>query len=184
MTNSAMLSKWWIMLIQGIFMVVLSIIILSNPEAVLTAIAFWLGIVVIVTGVIGVLAYFANEKKLRDSSTLYGSIAILIIGILMVSKVFVTMKAITILFGMLVIIVGMVLLAGSWNERLKWSLWWVIALIGAITISLGIKSIMDINSGAESIGILIGISVLFSGIGTILLAFLKKKILMAIRSKK
>jgi uncharacterized membrane protein HdeD (DUF308 family) len=55
-------------------------------------------------------------------------------------------------------------------------LWWIIASIGAIALILGIKSIVDVYSGAQSISIIIGISVLLSGIGLVILSFLKKKI--------
>jgi uncharacterized membrane protein HdeD (DUF308 family) len=101
----------------------------------------------------------------------------------MITKMLVTIKAITVLFGLLTAILGWMVLSGSWNSRKKWSLWWIIALLGAFTLLAGIKSIMDVYAGAESISNLIGIAVLLSGIGLICFAFLKKKIGNAIKDK-
>jgi uncharacterized membrane protein HdeD (DUF308 family) len=161
----------------------LSIVIFNNPGAVLATVALWLGITVIVAGLVGVIAYFSNTKDERDMFTLLGSGAILIIGILMISKMFVTIKAITLAFGLLAAIIGLVLIVGSWGGRKQWSLWWIIALLGTGALITGTKSIMDISTGSENISNLIGLAVLISGIGLICLAFLKKKIVITMRRK-
>ena len=165
-------------------MIVLSIIIFNNPDAVLSTLAFMLGVIVIATGLIGLIAWFVITKEKRDMFSLIGSSTVLIIGIIMVTNTGITMKAITLLFGLLVAAVGVILISGSWNERKKWSLWWIIASIGAIALILGIKSIFDVYSGAQSISIIIGISVLLSGIGLVILSFLKKKIMIVVDNKK
>jgi uncharacterized membrane protein HdeD (DUF308 family) len=184
MTRSAINRKWWVLLIQGIILIVLSIIIFNNPDALLTALAFWLGLIVIATGLIGIISWFANTKEKRDTFSIIGSSTVLIIGIIMVTNTGITMKAITLLFSLLVAAVGVILISGSWNERKKWSLWWIIASIGAIALILGIKSIVDVYSGAQSISIIIGISVLLSGIGLVILSFLKKKIAVVVDNRK
>lgn len=176
--------KWWVILIQGIFMIVLSIIIFNNPDAVLSTLAFLLGVIVIFTGLIGIVAWFVNSKERRDIFSIIGSSTVLLVGILMVTQMFITMQAITLLFGLLVAAIGVILISGSWNERKKWSLWWTITSIGAIALILGIKSIIDVYSGAQSISILIGISVLISGIGLVILSFLKKKIMIVVDNRK
>jgi len=173
-----------VILIQGLLMIALSIIIFNNPGAVLAAMAFWLGLVVTVSGLIGVISYFANPEEKYDLSTLLGSSAVLIIGILMFSKILVTMKAITLVFGIVVAIAGIVVISGSWTGRQKGSLWWAVASFGTCVLILGIKSIIDIYSGAESISTLIGISVLVSGIGLIFLALLKREIVLAAKKRR
>ena len=183
MKTSTLFRTWWVLLIQGILMIALSILIFRNPGAVLAATAFYVGLLVVIAGVVGIIAYFANEKGKREIGTLLGSAAILIVGLMMISNLLITGKAITIFFGLLVSLVGIVLLSGSFNERKNWSLWWIIALLGAGAIITGVKSMLDIYSGAESISSLIGVAVLLSGIGLIFLGFLKKKILNAISSK-
>ncbi len=87
------------------------------------------------------------------------------------------MAAIAFVFGLLVSIVGLLLISVSWGDRKKWSLWWLIALLGASALITGIKSIVDIYSGAQNISTLIAIAVFLAGMGLIFLALLKKKIL-------
>jgi uncharacterized membrane protein HdeD (DUF308 family) len=183
MKLSILFRSWWVILIQGILMIALSILIFRNPAAVLSAAAFYLGLIVLISGAVGMIAYFANPKNERDLFTLLGSAATLLVGLMMISNLFVTAKAITILFGLLVCMVGLVLLSGSWNHRKSWSMWWIIALLGIFGLSIGIKSMLDVYAGAENISNMIGIAVLLSGTGLICLAFLKKKILSAIKNK-
>ena len=90
MKSYTVFRKWWVILLQGILMIILSILIFNNPDTVLSAIAFWLGAIVIVSGIIGIIAWFTNEKETRDLPMLFGSLAMLIIGILMILKMFVT----------------------------------------------------------------------------------------------
>ena len=61
MQLSTLFRKWWVILLQGILMIVLSILIFNNPDSVLSAIAFYLGAIVIVSGIIGIIAWFTNE---------------------------------------------------------------------------------------------------------------------------
>ncbi len=183
MAVSILFRNYWVLLIQGIFMVGLSVVIFKNPEAVLAAIALWLGATVLVTGLVGFISWFNNTDEERSISIMLGSCAMIIMGILMITKMFVTIKAITVLFGLLTAIVGWIVLSGSWNSRKQWSLWWIIALLGAFTLLAGIKSIMDVYVGAESISNLVGIAVLLSGIGLICFAFLKKKIGKTIKDR-
>jgi uncharacterized membrane protein HdeD (DUF308 family) len=183
MNATTLFRNWWVILIQGILMIVLSILIFNNPGAVLATLAFWFGIIILASGLYGLLAYFLIAKDNRDSIALFGSIAMIIFGFMMMSKMFITMIAITISFGVLVSLIGLVLISGSWQGRKLFSLWWVIAIIGVAILITGIKSIFDVEAGAENISTLIGIPVLLSGIGLIGLALLKKKVVGTVKAK-
>jgi len=182
MDTSTFFRNWWVILIQGLLMIALSVLIFNNPGAVLITLAFWLGIVVLVTGLYGVIAWFATAKNDRDTAQLLYSIVVTFIGFLMISKVLVSMIAITVAFGALVCMIGLVLISGSWKARKLWSMWWVVALIGVVTAIIGVKSIFDVETGAESISTLIGLSVLLAGIGLVFLAFLKRKVVKAVEA--
>jgi uncharacterized membrane protein HdeD (DUF308 family) len=170
-------NKWWVLLVQGIFMVFLSIVIFRNPDAVLSAVAFWLGIMVIATGLVGIIAYISTPKESRNMFSVIVSSAVLVVGIAIILKLGITMKAITFLFGLLVASYGVVLILGGWKAQTKWTYWWTVVAIGGIALILGIKSIFDVYSGAQTISFIIGASVLLAGIGLIMLSFLKKRII-------
>jgi len=174
--------SWWMILIQGILMIGLSILVFKNPDTVLATVALWLGLVVLLSGLVGVLAWFMNSKEHRSFTALMGSVAMLLIGILMISKIILTIKAITLVFGFLTALIGIVVLSGAWNSRKQWSLWWIIALFGLGALVAGTKSMVDIYDGTKSISNLMGIAILLSGIGLIFLSLVKRKIVMAINN--
>ena len=42
--------KWWVVLLQGVLLIILSIYIFQNPVAVLAGISFWCGLLVLAAG--------------------------------------------------------------------------------------------------------------------------------------
>lgn len=167
---------WWMILIQGILLIALSVFIFNNPETVITALAFWLGFAVFVTGVVGIVAFFVNKKEGEGYYSMFGSVAISIIGLLMILKLFATIKAITVVFGVLLAIVGVMLISGSISIKKRWAYWWIITVLGCGALLTGSKSMMDVYSGSENLSAIIGLCVLFSGIGMVCLALIKKVI--------
>jgi uncharacterized membrane protein HdeD (DUF308 family) len=172
-----MFQKWWVVLIQGILLIALSIIILNNPGGVLLTISLWLGIVVLLAGLFGVIAYYVGDKEKRDVSSLVWSILITIVGFLLLIENVFTMKAITIVFGIIVATVGLILFVSGWHSKTQSDKWWILALLGVIIFITGISSMFNLSSGAESISFLLGISVLLAGLGLTTLAFWKKRFL-------
>jgi uncharacterized membrane protein HdeD (DUF308 family) len=57
--------KWWVVLLQGILLIILSVYIFQNPVAVLTGISFWFGLVVLATGLLGIIGWWLliNQKE-------------------------------------------------------------------------------------------------------------------------
>ena len=110
MIKTILFRGWIGTLIQGLFMIVLSIIIFNNPETVLSALAFWLGITIAIGGLAGIVSWVNTPTEERSINSMIGSIVMLLAGLLMVFKLAVTIKAITMIFGLLTAILGLVLL--------------------------------------------------------------------------
>lgn len=167
---------WWVILLQGLFLVTLSILIFNNPDTVLTTLALWLGIVILLGGAGGLASYFFSSKENRQASFLIISLITLILGGLLIANTGATQKIISVLFGISVAIIGGSLVMDSWNARQRWPNWWITGILGAIALVVGVSSIFRTSSGAAAISLLIGISVLSSGLGLIILAFVKRNI--------
>ena len=172
--------KWGVSMLQGLLMIILSIVIFNNPGAVLETISLWLGIIVLLVGLAGLASYF-TDKASKENSNLLWSLVITVIGIFMVTKIVFTQMAITVMFGLIVTAVGFMLIMDSINIRKDWSKWWILAISGIIIIVMGITSIFSLSSGAENISALIGVSVLMSGIGLIVLSILKKSLVNLVK---
>jgi uncharacterized membrane protein HdeD (DUF308 family) len=174
--------KWWMILVQGILLITISFIFFNNPVGVLAVISMWFGILTLAAGALGLIANLMIKNDERDSSSLWWSIATLLLGILMVAKVGLTMKVITVIFGLWILITGIVLLSAGWEHRKAGAVGWIMFLGGVLSIIAGVVIIFDMATGAAWISTLLGIQALIAGIGFIALAFLKRNIIKKIKS--
>lgn len=174
--------NWWTILIEGILLVILSIIIFNNPNTVLTTLVVWLGLIVLLGGILGMLSYLFTSKANRQNSFFIVSLIIAIIGGVMIANNSATERIITIMFGITVAVIGAGVMSDSWNARTKWQNWWLTFILGIGALIVGVSSIFQTASGAQTISLLLGISVLSSGLGMIIIAFVKRNVERAIKN--
>ncbi|MBK9331604.1 MAG: DUF308 domain-containing protein [Ignavibacteria bacterium] len=173
---NTMLKKWWIILIQGILLFILGVLIFRNPVEVLTGISLWFGIILLVTGAIGLFGWLFSGSEDRDLWILIWSILTAVFGILLLSNILAAMKVITVIFGIWILITGFKLTSSGWSLRKENSLGWFLLIVGVLSIAAGIIMIFNISSGAAGIAVILGIQVILSGIALILLAFVKRSL--------
>ncbi len=58
--------KWWLVLLQGILLIILSIYIFQNPVEVLAGISLWFGLLVLAAGVLGIIGWLAADRPERE----------------------------------------------------------------------------------------------------------------------
>jgi uncharacterized membrane protein HdeD (DUF308 family) len=92
------------------------------------------------------------------------------------------MKAITVIFGLWVLVTGIVLLSAGWEHRKAGAVGWIMLLGGILSVIAGVVIIFDMATGAVWISTLLGIQALVSGIGFIVLAFIKRNLVKKIKS--
>jgi uncharacterized membrane protein HdeD (DUF308 family) len=78
----------------------------------------------------------------------------------MVAKIGLTMKAITVIFGLWVLITGIVLLFAGIEHRKIGALGWIMLLGGILSVIAGVVIIFDMATGAAWISTLLGIQAL------------------------
>lgn len=161
---------------QGILLIIISIYFFSHPVAVLAALSIWVGLLTLGTGVTGIAGYFGMEKDERESNQLWWSIATLLFGLLMVMKLGITMKTITLLFGIWMLLTGYWLSTEGWALRKEGSLGWIMLVAGVLSVVAGLASFFNIYSGAMYISTLIGLQALLAGIGLLVLALVKRRL--------
>lgn len=179
-----LLKKWWVILLQGILLIIIGFIFINNPVAVLAGISFWIGLLTLVTGLIGVISHFMVHKDERESGTLLWSIITLFFGLLMINKLGLTMKVITIFFGLWMLMTGLWLTSTGWQHRGNGFMGWLMLLAGIVSILAGIAVIFNLGTGAIWISTLLGIQALVAGTGLIFLAFAKRHVVTNIKANR
>jgi len=169
-------AKWWVLLLQGILLIILSIYIFSNPADVLAGVSLWFGLIVLATGGIGVIAWLMATKEERQSMSLLWSILALAFGLLMLTHMLGTMKLVTMILGWWLLLAGILLFNVGWSAKKGNSGGWLVVLAGVFSVIAGIMIIFDIGSGAVAVSTLLGLTVLVSGIALIVLGFAQKAV--------
>lgn len=170
-----LLRKWWVVLLQGIILILLSIYIFNNPVTALAALSIWFGISVLFSGLLGVLSWLGADTSERSGMSLIWNILTAILGLLMLMHVLATMVAVSMIFGLWMILTGLHLIQIGWAQRKNHSFGWLILIAGVLAVLTGFPMLFNISTGAVGISTLLGILILLTGISLVLFAFVKKK---------
>lgn len=168
--------KWWIVLIQGILMIMISFFIFRNPATVLTSVSIWAGILIFLSGLIGVFSSFSPDRSENRIWVLLWSVITTIFGFLLLTNVLVTMKAITILFGIWMLAGCIRFIVAGWVIRSEDAKGWIVILAGLVSMVAAFMIMTNMGTGAIGISVLLGTQILIAGIALIILSLVKKKI--------
>ena len=171
-----MFKKWWVILIQGILLCLLAVIIFNNPIETLAGISIWFGILVLFTGIVGILGWIFAGKGERNAGSLIWSIISLLFGLVILNHILTSAITITIIFGIWVIILGFNLISYGWIVKSSSGIGWVLVLMGILSVIAGLMMVFNVFSGITGAATIIGIEVLLSGIALIIFAFTKKSV--------
>ncbi|MBK8551616.1 MAG: DUF308 domain-containing protein [Ignavibacteria bacterium] len=178
-----MFKKWWVILIQGILMFILGIFIFNNPVEVLSGISLWFGLIILLTGILGIFGWIFAGKGQRETGSLIWSIISAVFGLIILMNLLAAMKAVTIIFGIWVILTGFNLLTSGWSIKNNNFFGWVLVFIGILSLIAGLMMILNIGSGAAGVATILGLQVILTGVALILLAFIKKAIAGKVEDK-
>ena len=143
--------KWWVVLLQGILLIILSIYIFQNPVEVLTGISFWFGLVVLATGLLGTIGWLAADKPEREGMSLFWSILTAAFGLLMLLHLFATMKILTVIFGLWMLLTGLLLAQSGWSLKRENSFGWAMVIAGVLSVVAAVMMIFNVGTGAVGI---------------------------------
>jgi uncharacterized membrane protein HdeD (DUF308 family) len=100
----------------------------------------------------------------------------------MLLSLFATMKMITIIFGLWMLLTGLHILESGIDLKKDHSFGWIILILGALSVLAGVMMIFDIGTGATGVSILFGVQVLVAGIALIIFAFVKKAVVSKVKT--
>ncbi len=166
------------MLLKGIILIVIAFYIIYNPVEALVAMAFYIGISLLLTGALTFIAAI-SLRKIKDNWgwSMAEGILDIIFAVILLSNPGLTAATIPFIVGFWVIVYGIFVLVNSFQARKNGKAeWWVGVLLGLLTILMGYIITSNILAGTMAITFWIGSGVLISGITSIMIAFRLKKI--------
>ena len=168
--------KWWVILLQGILLIILSFYIFQHPVEVLTGISLWCGLLVLGAGLLGIISWLASDKAEREGMSLLWSILSAAFGLLMILKLLATMKILTVIFGLWMLLTGLFLVQSGWALRSRNSLGWTMIIAGVVSAVAAVMMVFHMETGAVGVSTLLALQVLLTGLALVLLSFAKKMV--------
>lgn len=170
-------SKWWILLLQGILLLVLAFYISNHPEATLAGLTFWISLLVLGAGVTGLLGWLLQSKAERETPDMVWSLASALFGLVLLVKLQFAMQLLTNILGIWMIITGVWVLRSGWQYRQSGGSGWIMIIAGLLSVIAGFFVIFDLAAGAVAVTTLLALQLILAGIALILLALLKRRII-------
>jgi len=172
--------KWWVILIQGILVIGLSLYVFSHPGIALASLALWLSILILISGVAGLLGWWLGT---RETLSLLWSIGSIVVGLVLLTKADFTIQLLSVLVGIWMIVTGGWLMQQGWMQRHNRFVAWIIFIPGLFSLITGVMAIFNRATGATAVSIIVGIQLLLAGIALVVLAFVKRKVVSIVKDK-
>jgi len=165
---------WWVAMIQGITLIILSIYVFNNPLTALKGISVWIGVLIFFTGIVGIISWLFADRDAREFSGLIWSLITFVFGILMLMHLFATTRMITILFGLWMVFLGLHFIESGLIFKKHQPFRWTTVIAGIICIFAAVVLIFNLGTGAGAT-LFIGVQMLLGGIALIIISFARKE---------
>lgn len=176
MKNKA--KNWWMMLLKGIVLIILSFFVFRHPVETLVSLAVFIGIALLITGIIAIIVSI-SVRKFDDNWgwRLFEGIIDVIFAIVLLSNPGITAAVFPFILGFWMIVYGVMIFSGSFKNKKEGDTnWWLSLLGGILTVLFGWFVMTDLFAGAIAITVWIGIGLLILGIVYIVLSLRLKKL--------
>ena len=167
--------NWWILLVQGIATVRSGVLLLVNPPATVTAIAWVLGIFWVVGGVMDIIGAFTGRSNRHWFWQILGGALGVVAGLLLMvypqASAAIGVGLLTLLVGIAAALAGVFNIIGAivMRKEINGEFWMIIW--GIILLLLGIWAIFNLGSAAFLYLAVIAILMIVGGIASIFGAF-------------
>ena len=178
----SILNLWWVVLIKGIILVLLSFFVFKHPVGSLVGLALYLGIALLITGIGLIITSIAHSKADENWGwQLSGGIIDVIFALVFLSNPGITAAIFPFIVGFWMMIYGVILFSGSFKDKKEGdSNWWLKLLGGILTVILGYFITANLLAGAVALTLWIGLGILIFGIINISVSFGMRKVKKAI----
>lgn len=170
---NALKKYWWLALIKGILLIILSFMVFRHPMDALVGVAIYIGITLILTALTEIAFAFATKDVApKWGWGLAGGIIDLAFGFILLSNPALTAATIPFVVGFWIIICGISAFANSFSLKKEGdSGWWFGILIGVFSAIIGVFIINNLLAGVLTITSWMGLGFMLAGILNIGIGF-------------
>lgn len=171
-TGEQPIGRWWLSIIVGLVAIAAGIIVFINPVASYFAVAMWLGVAVLLSGIFNLVQCFSTDNSfVRNVWVVIAAIIDIIIGVALMFNTLFTAIMLPILFGIWLLCRGGVMLLQGMDlrsYRVRNAGWVVLGSIVMIAISF-VVLLMPESFGVEAVILFIGIAFVAYGVSAVAL---------------
>lgn len=172
--KKASASLW---IIAGILLIAAGICCFIWPTQVLSTLAYWIGAILMISGIVSFAGYIINRKEIfGGEALLFQSLITFFLGLMLMLNNVVVSTILIYAFSVWIFIVGIMRILNSVRmKEIHASKWWTIMVEGIICVILGSVSFFIPSATKTVLGILAGVYLLLIGIALLCDIFFIKK---------
>ncbi|NOQ97134.1 MAG: hypothetical protein GQ561_03140 [Calditrichae bacterium] len=176
--ENVMNKNWWLVLLKGLVLILLAFVVFGNPGGTLMGISLFIGIGLIVTGLVISIMALAGKKEMDNWGwKLAEGLLDILFGFILIANPGITAVIIPFLIGFWATFYGILLIVSAFSTA-KFN--WVLLTGGILIIILGNVILFNPVIFEITISVWIGITLLLIGIANVVLAFDIKSIKKAV----
>jgi uncharacterized membrane protein HdeD (DUF308 family) len=168
MTAEERAFPWWVVLIEGIFAVIIGVLLLTNPKATTAVLIQFLGLYWFIVGIIDIVRIFLDSSNWGWK--LFSGIIGILAGILILQNpLWATLLVPTVLvwvFGFFGVIIGVIGLIQAFQGA-----GWGAGILGVLSILFGLVLLFNAFVASLTLPFILGILGIVGGIAAVIMAF-------------
>lgn len=155
--------------VSSLLCVVLGLVLVFRPGMSMRIVCTAVGVVLIVTGVMRIVEYFAvRDGSMYSQLNLIFGIVLVVVGVWITMKPDKVLAIIPIIVGIVIVIHGLHNLRQAmelWRD--KYDKWWIACIMGVLTVGFGVLLICRPFSAIDTVVMMIGIFMIYDGLSDI-----------------
>lgn len=155
--------------VSSVLCVILGLVLVLRPGLSMRIVCTAVGVVLIVSGVMRMIAYFtARDGSLYSQANLIFGIVLTVVGIWIVMKPDKVMAIIPIIVGIVIAIHGLHNLQQALELwRGKYDRWWLALILGVLTVGFGVLLVCRPFAAIDTVVMLIGFFLIYDGLSNV-----------------
>lgn len=168
---------WWLILLRGIILIILSIFVFQKPVSALLGITMYLSISLLFIGFTLIFVSIASREETEKWGWgLAGGIVDVLFGFILLSNPVLSASSLPFAIGFWLIFSGAMSFVNAFKSKKDGvGSWWMELLGGLLTVVAGYLISSDLYVGTFAVSFWLGFGFLMAGIVSIVLAFAIKK---------